>query len=98
MSGFTVKIEKTTETLDYVSAILDDSTVDLVIDAVAAKYGWTPESGMSKARFFSYQVRLWAVAVVKSYQVELATKQAAEAAIQAVDSLEATMVFEETQE
>jgi hypothetical protein len=95
MSGFTVKIEKTSEVLDNVTAILDDSIVDLVVEAVAAKYGWSEASEMTKARFFSYQVRMWAFDVVKAYQVELATKQAQQATIDAMNALESTMVFEE---
>jgi hypothetical protein len=50
---------------------------------------------MTKARFFSYQVRMWAFDVVKAYQVELATKQAQQATIDAMNALESTMVFEE---
>lgn len=95
MSGFTVKIEKTSGVLDNVTAVLDDSIVDLVIDAVAAKYGWTEDCGMTKPRFFSHQIRHWAIAVLKSYQIELAAKSASDTASQAVDTMEATIVLQE---
>lgn len=95
MSGFQVKIEKSTGVVDDVIAVLSDEIIDLVIDAVSEKYGWQPDCGMTKARFFSYRVRMWAFEVVKAYQVELATKAAQQAAIDAANALEATMVFEE---
>jgi hypothetical protein len=38
---------------------------------------------------------MWAFDVVKAYQVELATKQAQQATIDAMNALESTMIFEE---
>lgn len=95
--GFKMVIENASGVIDDVTAIVDASIVDMVIEAVALQYGWTPECGMSKARFYTYQVRQWTVQVLAGYQVNLAREAAAQAAMAQIKALEDTMVFEEPQ-
>lgn len=93
--GFMMKIENASGVVDEVTAVLDPAIVDMVVDAVAVQYGWSEATGMSKARFFSYQVRRWAVSVLSSQQVAMAREYAAKQAMDQIAALEATMVFEE---
>lgn len=97
MSGFTVKIEKTTGVLDNVTAVLNDSTIDLMVNAVALKYGWTESLGITKSRFFTDSMMRWAFAVAEACKVECDIEAARVGAVAEMAQAESAMAFEEPQ-
>jgi predicted component of type VI protein secretion system len=94
-TGFSMRIENASGVVDDVTAVVAPEVVDAVIEAVAVTYGWTPGCSMTKARFFSYQVRRWAVQVLAGYHVNKAQETAAAAAMAQVVALEDSIVFKE---
>lgn len=94
MSGFTVKIETTDEILDDVKLVMDDSLINMALDAVADTFGWTETMEVSKARFFTQQMRRWVFEIVKTQQVKLAMAAAQKSAVDQVNAMEQTLVVQ----
>lgn len=55
---------------------IPDPVLPRVLDACAAKWGYTPGGGQTKAQFFKAALGAYVKATVKQYEAEVAAKAA----------------------
>jgi hypothetical protein len=67
-----------------ISITIPDGSINDVKDAFAAIYGWTAESGLTKAQFAKKKVADYTKDVLKEYKAQ----QAGEAARQSIDTVD----------
>lgn len=67
-----------------ISITIPDSAINDVKDAFAALYGWTAESGLTKAQFAKKKVADYTKDVLKEYKAQ----QAADGAKQTIDTID----------
>lgn len=60
--------------------VIPDAQLSRVVDAFASEYGWTQESGLTKAQFAKKQIVEYTKGVVRAYEIRLAERTARETA------------------
>lgn len=63
-----------------------DAVAPRVLDAVAARYNWTAESGMTKAQFTKDWIMRWLKETVKMHEGQIASGAATVTSNQQVDN------------
>lgn len=61
-----------------------DPIVPRLLDAIAAKHGYDPAGGQTKAKFAEKQVKLWLRDQLETYEAGLAQERARQEAIDAI--------------
>lgn len=68
-----------------INITIPDAVVPRVLDAVASRYNWTPESGLTKAQFAKDVIVKWLKETVKMHEGNVASVAAQAASNQQVD-------------
>lgn len=69
-----------------INITIPDAIAPRVIDAVAVRYNWTPESGRTKAQFAKDVIVRWLKETVKMHEAQIASSAAQETSNQQVDT------------
>jgi len=69
-----------------ITITIPDSVVTRVLDAVAVRYEWAPESGLTKAQFAKSVIVKWLKETVKMHEGNLASNAAQATSNQQVDT------------
>lgn len=69
-----------------INITIPDAVAPRVLDAMAAQYGWTAESGLTKAQFAKSIIVKMLKDVVRAHEGTLAAQAATESSNQQVDS------------
>lgn len=59
-----------------ITVTIPDDKIQRIIDAFAAEFGWTTESGLTKAQFTKQQVIEYIKQVTRNYEANLAASTA----------------------
>lgn len=92
MATVTIKVEAGGQVLDEAIADMSDEALGFAIEAMCDARGYDPEtSGVSEARFFTWELRKYAEAQVERYARKLAVVQAQAL----IDAMKGTVVVPE---
>lgn len=69
-----------------ITITIPDAVAGRVVDAMAARYGWTTETGLNKTQFAKRIIVNLLKETVKMHESDIASRAAAQTASEAVDN------------